>query len=81
MIECNIHPWMSARVGVFNHPYFAVTDEDGNFDLPLAPAGKFRLVVWNNAYLGGAEGRFGQPVTIEAGRTIDFGTLAFTPPE
>src|SRR5262249_28821525 len=25
-VECNIHPWMSAWVWVFNHPYFAVTD-------------------------------------------------------
>ena len=29
--QCNIHPWMDAWVLVFNHPYAAVTDDDGNF--------------------------------------------------
>ena len=27
---CNIHPWMDAYVLVFNHPYAAITDDDGN---------------------------------------------------
>ena len=31
MIGCSIHGWMSGYVRVFNHPYFAVTDEDGQF--------------------------------------------------
>src|SRR5205807_4024214 len=25
-VQCNIHPWMSGWVGIFKHPYFAVTD-------------------------------------------------------
>src|ERR1700737_4294583 len=43
LVKCNIHPWMSARVGVFAHPYFAVSDKDGNFEIKLAPAGTYRL--------------------------------------
>jgi hypothetical protein len=66
-VSCTIHPWMSARVGVFNHPYFAVTDADGKFEIKQAPAGKYRLMVWQEGvgYLGGAAGRNGTPITIK----------------
>ena len=30
-VKCNIHPWMHAWIGVVEHPYFAVTGEDGVF--------------------------------------------------
>jgi len=43
---CSIHPWMKGWIGVFKHPYFAVTDADGNFEIKKAPAGKWRLMVW-----------------------------------
>jgi hypothetical protein len=43
---CSIHPWMKGWVGVFKHPYYAVTDADGNFEIKNAPAGKWRLMVW-----------------------------------
>ena len=45
-VKCDIHPWMSGRIAVLNHPYFAVTDEDGKFEIKDAPAGNFRLVIW-----------------------------------
>ena len=32
-IKCDIHGWMRAYVGVFDHPYFALTDENGDFFL------------------------------------------------
>jgi hypothetical protein len=43
---CNVHQWMISYVAVFDHPFFAVTDKDGNFKLPAdLPAGKYTLVV------------------------------------
>src|SRR5205085_11770602 len=30
-VSCDIHPWMKAWIGVFDHPYAAVTDAKGNF--------------------------------------------------
>ena len=33
IVECNIHPWMKAWVRVFDHPYFALTDADGKFEV------------------------------------------------
>jgi hypothetical protein len=38
-IGCNIHPWMSAKVLVFDHPYYAVTNEKGEYEIKNAPAG------------------------------------------
>jgi hypothetical protein len=45
-ITCNIHPWMKAWARVFTHPYFAVTDANGNFEIKDAPAGAYNLVIW-----------------------------------
>jgi hypothetical protein len=69
--KCTIHPWMAGYVRVFDHPYYAVTDEDGKFELKNAPVGKFRMVVWQEkqGFLGGKDGRFGIPVEIKAGTT------------
>jgi plastocyanin len=79
-IECNIHPWMNGRVGIFDHPYFALTDENGNFVIKNAPAGKFRVVFYNNSYNGGAPGRNGVEVAIPPDGTLDMGEVTFNPP-
>ena len=49
LVSCGIHPWMSAYVRVFDHPYFAVTDEDGHFKIDKVPAGKVRIVAWQES--------------------------------
>jgi hypothetical protein len=69
--KCTIHPWMAGYVRIFDHPYYAVTDADGKFEMKNAPVGKFRMVVWQEkqGFLGGKEGRFGTPVEIKAGNT------------
>jgi hypothetical protein len=77
--ECNFHPWMSARIGVFAHPYFAVTDAQGNFEIKLAPAGSYQLIVWRNGWLGGAKGRDGRAIDIPPGG-LDLGAIEFPPP-
>jgi hypothetical protein len=68
-LECNIHRWMSANAYVFNHPYFAVTDEDGKFEIKNAPAGDYRLMVWQEGL--GWKNRDGDPITIKAGKNDD----------
>jgi len=72
-VNCNIHPWMSGYVFCISHPYFAVTDEDGKFEIKNAPAGKFRLVVWHEeGWLAGEAGkppdRNGMPIEIKANK-------------
>lgn len=42
-VKCDVHPWMFAYIGVVDHPYFAVTDKDGNFKIANVPAGKYTV--------------------------------------
>lgn len=72
-IECNVHPWMRSRLAVFTHPYFAVTDADGTFEIKNAPAGKCRLFIWQESigWRGGAAGRNGEEITIPDNGTLD----------
>jgi hypothetical protein len=76
--DCTIHPWMKGYVRVFDHPYYAVTDDDGKFEIKNAPTGKFRMVVWQEkvGFLGGRDGRFGQQVDI-AGATTELKPIEF----
>ena len=46
-VSCSIHNWMTARVIVQDHPYMAVTDADGKFELKNLPAGKLTIKVWH----------------------------------
>ena len=45
-VKCNIHPWMHSWIGAVDHPYFAVTGEDGSFDLPNLPPGNYTIEAW-----------------------------------
>jgi hypothetical protein len=75
-VACNIHGWMKAYVRVFDHPYFALTDKDGNFEIKNAPAGDWRLKIWHETgWRGGAAGRDGEKVTVKGGGTTDLGKL------
>jgi hypothetical protein len=78
--ECNLHPWMKAWIRVFDHPYFAVTDSQGKFEIKLAPAGSYQLMGWHSTgWLGGAKGRAGTTVAIPDGG-MDLGDIPFPPP-
>jgi plastocyanin len=48
-VQCDIHPWMSAWIIVTDHPWAAVTGEDGGFELPGVPAGERSVEVWQEA--------------------------------
>jgi plastocyanin len=45
--KCDVHEWMSAYVGVVNHPYFAVTADGGRFELKDVPAGTYTVEAWH----------------------------------
>jgi len=75
--KCTIHGWMTGYVRIFDHPYYAVTDEDGKFEIKNAPAGKFSIVFWHeNGVRGGAKGRFGEPIDIK-GPTMEMKPTEF----
>jgi plastocyanin len=41
------HPWMSAYVFVANHPYVALTNENGEFVIEGIPVGTYRIKMWH----------------------------------
>lgn len=46
-VACSIHPWMSAWIMVHGNGYFAVTADDGSFEIPNLPAGvELEFRVW-----------------------------------
>jgi hypothetical protein len=66
-VKCNQHPWMRAYVGVLPHPFFAVTDKDGHFEIKGVPPGTYTLVAWHEKYPQGLT----QSVTVGAGAAAD----------
>jgi hypothetical protein len=49
-VECDVHGWMKAYIGVLEHPYFAVTGDDGTFELPNLPPGDYVIEAWHEEY-------------------------------
>lgn len=82
-VNCNIHPWMQGYVLVQDHPYMAVSGEDGTFSIENIPAGKHEFVFWHesgwvqNATAGKAktDRRGVAQLTIAAGQTLDLGDI------
>jgi plastocyanin len=72
--KCDVHGWMNAYVGVLDHPYFAVSDKDGKFDISNLPPGTYTLEAWHEK-LGTAT----QSVTIGAKESKDV-TFTFKAP-
>jgi hypothetical protein len=48
-VFCEVHPWMSAYVVVTEHPYHAVTDVYGEFEIRDIPPGSYRLKAWHES--------------------------------
>ena len=70
-VTCDIHPWMKAWWMVLDHPYFAVTDAKGNFEIKNAPAGTQKVVVWQEAVKNGfVTASSGDEVVIKANDAI-----------
>jgi plastocyanin len=46
-IKCDVHPWMSAYVAVFTHPFFASTSTDGKFTISGLEPGTYEVTAWH----------------------------------
>ena len=81
LINCPPHPWERMYLRIFDHPYFAVSNPDGTFEINLIPKGPCRLVVWHEkfGFQGGKKGRDGSEVIIEGGAVTDLGDIKITP--
>ncbi|HRX84449.1 MAG TPA: carboxypeptidase regulatory-like domain-containing protein [Phycisphaerae bacterium] len=69
LVKCDVHPWMSAHIGVFNHPFSAITDKSGAATIENLPPGEYTIGVWHEEF-----GEKEQKVTIKDGEeaTVEF---------
>jgi len=80
-IACNYHPWESAYILPLDHPYVAITDENGSFTIPKLPVGELEFQIWHErvGYLNTQDWPKGRmKTTIQAG-TNDLGTIKLAP--
>lgn len=61
-VKCDVHPWMTGYIGVFDSPYFAVTGEDGSFEIDGLPEGTYELVAWHERF-----GELKQSIQVQSG--------------
>ena len=68
-LECNVHSWMHAFVGVRPDPFFATSGADGSFSIKNLPPGTYTIEAWHEKL-----GTQTQTVTVGAGetKTADF---------
>jgi plastocyanin len=68
-VECNLHPWMKAYVGVTSNPFYKVTKSSGTYSLKGLPPGDYTVEAWTATF--GAEEK---KVTVkpEQATTLDF---------
>lgn len=70
--KCDVHGWMSAYVGVLDHPYFGTTTTDGKVVLGNIPPGTYTIEAWHESL-----GTRTQQITIGARESKDV-SFAFT---
>lgn len=63
-LRCDIHSWMTAFVGIVAHPYFAVSNASGTFEIVDVPVGRHTIGTWHERY-----GPLKQTVQVTAGAT------------
>jgi hypothetical protein len=72
-IRCEVHPWMTAYMVVTEHPYHAISDIYGEYELTDIPPGAYQLKVWHES-LGTQEKRI--ELKPDVTQKVDF---TFTP--
>src|SRR5262249_36318099 len=60
-VNCDLHSWMRGWIVVADHPFYALSNETGEFVLPNVPPGKYTLQIWQESL-----GLTAQPVTVGA---------------
>jgi plastocyanin len=64
--KCDVHKWMNAYVGVVDHPFHAVTADNGRFELKGLPPGTYTVEAWHETL-----GTQTQMVTVGEKQTSD----------
>jgi plastocyanin len=48
-VDCDLHPWMRTWVVVAEHPFYTVTNDQGEFTLGNVPPGQYTLQLWQES--------------------------------
>ena len=48
-VDCDLHPWMRAWVVVAEHPFYTITNDQGEFLLDNVPPGRYTIQLWQEA--------------------------------
>jgi len=49
-IKCDVHGWMKSYMAVMPHPFYAVSQTNGQFTIPNLPPGTYTIVAWHEKY-------------------------------
>jgi hypothetical protein len=71
-LKCDVHQWMFAYAGVQSHPYFAVSDADGNFKIANVPAGSYTLTAYHLKAHGSKPGESADITVADSPVTANF---------
>lgn len=63
-VKCNVHEWMQAWIYVSKHPYAAVTQADGTYEIAGVPPGEYNAIIWHEEL-----GEVGAKVKVDSGGT------------
>jgi plastocyanin len=71
-VKCNQHPWMKSYIGVMKTPFFAVSGEDGAFEIKGLPPGTYTVVAWKEGGANGTEKTMQVTVPANGSAKADF---------
>ena len=66
-LKCDVHSFMTGGIFVAANPYYAITDDEGGYEIKDVPAGSYTIATWHQA-----AGPLSQPVTVAGGATTTF---------
>jgi hypothetical protein len=80
-VTCDTHPHMQAYIHAFDHPYFAVSDTDGRFEIVQVPPGTYTLKAWHEGwrileYDQEGHPRFEEPYVMTVQVTVNPGEIS-----
>jgi plastocyanin len=65
-VDCDAHGWMLGWIYVVDNPYYAVTNDNGAYEITEVPAGKYTLAINQENF-----GTITMDVEVKAGQTVD----------